>query len=140
MATLQGAIDELIAVMATVSGVNAAPSDPTEQVSIWPAAMVYGSDGYLADIRASAEDKSLHSVQIAVIMPLNDMAICTQIMVPLYEPIASALITHLNGRTSSHYQTWAGWSYTLGPIDWPSGQLMYGYVFTINEVKIINDI
>lgn len=140
MATLQGAVDELIAVVAAVSGINYAPDDPTEQIPVDPAAVVYATNGYLSGNRASAEDKSLHDIQIAVLMPLVDMALCMKVMLPLYELVVSALITHLNGSTSNHYDTWSSLTYTLGPIDWPQGQLMFGYVFTLGEVKIINEV
>ena len=140
MATLQGAISEIVDVIAAVDSVNHVPDEPTEQVTIWPAAMVYATDGLVSPNRASVENKTLHSITVAVIMPLNDMRQATKIMLPLYEPIANALIGHLNGRTSQNYSTWGGLEYTLGPIEWPQGQVMYGYIFTLREVKIINDI
>lgn len=140
MPTLQGAIGEFVDVIGAVSGIKAAPDDPAEQVTLWPAAMTYATNGNVSENRASIEDKSLHDVTIAVIMPLQDMRQATKTMLPLYEPIVAALITHLNGRTSTNYQTWASLEYTLGPIDWPQGQLMFGYIFTLRGVKIINDI
>jgi len=80
----------------------------------------------------------LHSLQIAVLMPLNDIAQAVNTMLPLYEPIIAAIFNHRNGRTSAHYQTFGDIVYTLGPIDWAGGTLMYGYVFTIQEVKLQN--
>jgi len=140
MATLQGAIAELIDVIGAVSGVQFAPDEPIEQVVGWPVAMAYMTDGLLSGNRASQENKSLHTVQIAVIMPLNDLRQCMLTMLPLMEPIVDALISHLNGRTSNHYSTWGGLSWTLGPIEWPQGQDMFGYVFAVEGMKIINEI
>lgn len=136
MATLQGAIQELIAQIATVSGINDAPNEPREQAQSWPAAFPYATDGRLSRIRASTEDKSLHTVNIAVIMPRKGGQEW-QVMLPLYEPIVAALLNHLNGRTSSHYSTWGELSHTLSPIQW-GGMEMFGYIFTISELKIIN--
>lgn len=140
MATLQGAISELVNVIADVSGINYVPDEPSEQISAWPAAMIYATDGLVSGMRASTENKSLHNVAIAIIMPLQDMRLATEIMLPFYELVTDALITHLNGRTSAHYSTWSELNYTLGPIEWPSGQLMYGYIFTIGGLKIINEV
>jgi hypothetical protein len=102
--------------------------------------MTYATDGVLSGNRASAENKTLHTVTVAVIMPLNDMRQATKTMLPLYEPISNALIAHLNGRTSANYSTWGALEYTLGPIEWPQGQIMYGYIFTLREMKIINEL
>ena len=139
MTNLQGAISELVAVIGAVNGVHHAPDEPGEQVSAWPAAMTYATDG-ISRNEPPDTVKSLHSVQVAVIMPLNDMRQATRAMLPLYETITAALYTHRNGRTSAHYDTFGEISYTLGPIDWPQGQVMYGYVFTIPAIKIRNTI
>lgn len=140
MPTLQGAIDEIIAVIAAVDGINYAPSDPTLQANIWPTAITYATNGRVAETRASIEDISLHDIAIAVVQPLGDLVQATQALLPLYEPIIDALIDHLNGRTSNHYSAWRNVEYTLAPIDWPSGDVYYGYIFVIKEVKIQNDI
>lgn len=140
MATLQGAIAELVDVIAAVDGINHAPDEPSEQINNWPAAMTYATNGFVSGNRASAENKSLHDVTIAVLMPLNDMRQATKTMLPLYEKITDALISHLNGRTSANYSTWGSLDYTMGPIEWPQSLEMYGYIFTIRELKIINEI
>jgi len=140
MATLQGAIAELIDAIGAVPGVQFAPDEPIEQIVGWPVAMAYMTDGLLSGNRASQENKSLHNVQIAVLMPLNDLRQCMLTMLPLMEPIVNALITHLNGRTSNNYSTWGNLTWILGPIEWPQGQDMFGYVFTIEGMKIINEI
>lgn len=140
MPTLQGAIAEIVDTIATVNGINHTPDEPEQQITLWPAAMTFVTEGSLSDNRASVEDKSLHNIAIAVLMPLNDMRQCMLTMLPLYEPIVAALIGHLNGRTSSHYQSWLGLNYTLGPIDWPQGDQMFGYLFQITGLKIMNDI
>ena len=137
MATLQGAITEIITQVGTVAGIKHAPTDPQEQVTAWPAAFAYTTDGALSPNRASIEDKSLHNISIAVLMPLTDLRQCMLVMLPLYELIMDVLITHLNDRASSHYAAWGGIRYTLGPVDW-GGNLMFGYVFTIENVKIRN--
>lgn len=140
MATLAGATAELVSVISGVSGVKYAPSEPSEQIKSWPVAMTYTTDGRVSELRASIENKSLHTINIAVLMPLNDLRQAVLTMLPLYEPITDALINHLNGRTSTQYATWRNLAYTLGPVEWPTGDVMYGYVFTLQEVKIQNDL
>lgn len=138
--TLQGAIHELVAVVGDIPGIHHVPKEPSEQITSFPAAMTYATNGYVSGNRASMENKTLHDVTIAVLMPLNDMRQATITMLPLYEAVTDALIGHLNGRTSQHYSTWGSLEYTLGPIEWPQGQLMYGYLFTLREMKIMREI
>jgi hypothetical protein len=137
VATLQGALDELIGVMRDVSGVTHAPDDPGLQVVEYPAAMVYVSEGTLKNQPQNVRT-DLHTVQIAVIMPTSELEYTNQTMLALLEPIAGALFSHHNGRTSLHYQTFGEIQYTYGPIEWPSGVQYFGYIFTINGLKIQN--
>ncbi len=139
MATLAGATAELVAVIAAVSGINHAPSEPTEQITTYPTAQTYTTGGSSINEPPDVE-KSLHSINIAVLMPLNDIRQAIKVMLPLYEVIVAAIYTHRNGRTSSHYATFGALNYTLGPVDWPSGQIMYGYIFTLDGIKIQNNI
>ena len=139
MATLQGAIIELINVIEALDDINYAPDEPNESVTVWPAAFAYATDGI--NINEPPDiSKDLHTVQIAVLMPLNDYRQATKVMLPLYESITGAINNHRNDRTSAHYATFGGIRYTLGPIDWPQGELMYGYIFTIENLKIINEL
>ena len=140
MATIQGAIDEIISDLAAIDGINLAPSDPVETVPIFPAAIVYTTDGTVSTTKASLWDHSLHNVAIAVIMPLNDYAYCMQTMLALYEPIIAAILTRQQVTKSSHFSTFGNIDYTLGVIDWPQGQEMFGYIFVIREMKIQNAI
>ena len=139
MATLQGAIAELVAVVGAVDGVNYYPDEPGEQIPLWPAAMVYMTDGVTG---ASGNDLKTdkHNIQIAVIMPAIDMRQQAKTMLPLFEPITAALWAHRNSYTSAHYDTFIGIAHSLGPMEWPSGELWYGYVFTLQELKIQNNI
>ena len=136
MATLDGAITELIGVISGVSGIQVAPTSPAEQVTAYPAAFAYATSGRSRNAPAGSTT-DLHAVQIAVLMPLNDMGQATQTMLPLYEPMIAALINYRDNRTSSNFQTFGDITYTLGPIDW-GGVVMYGYVLTLEEVKIQN--
>lgn len=139
MATLIGAIGELITEIGGVDGINYAPTDPTRSAPpVWPVAMAYGSTGRQGD-RGQTQDKSLHDVRLAVLMPVIDYRQEIQTLTPLYEPIIKALLQHLNGRTSSHYDTFVDITYTFGPVDW-AGQAMFGFIFTITGLKILNDI
>ena len=137
--TLQGAIHELVAELRGIANINYAPDTPTENAPQYPAAMAYATDGLSINEPANVA-KDLHNISIAVFMPMTDYAIVIGIMLPLYEPIRNAFIAHRNSRTSQHYSTFGNITYTLGQIDWGGGQLMYGYVFTIENLKIMNTI
>lgn len=139
MATLQGAIVELINVVEAVSGINYAPDEPSEQITVWPAAFAYATEGVSINEPPDLA-KDLHNIQIAVVVPLNDYRQATLTLLPLYEPIRNALIAHRNGRTSSHYITFGNITYSMGPIDWPQGDTMYAFIFNIQGVKIFNEI
>jgi hypothetical protein len=139
MATLQGAIAELVDVIAAVDGIIHAPDEPSEQIATWPAAMTYATDGTAINEPPDVA-KDLHNIQIVVIMPLVDYRQVMKTLLPLYEPIRNDLIAHRNGRTSAHYATFGTIAYTLGPIEWTQGQEMFGYVFTIQNLKIINGV
>lgn len=139
MATLQGAIDEFITVMDAVSGIQYVPPDPTEQVPVWPAAVVYLADGVSRN-QPQGVMTQLHNVTIAFVMPLVDLAQCTRTMLSYAQSIPEALFDHRNGRTSAHYATFGDISHTLGPIEWPQGQEFFGYLFRIEGVKVQNEI
>lgn len=140
MATLQGAIDEFIAVMRQTTGPRFVPDDPPPDIPAYPAAIAYGSDGEYTDVPAGRYT-GLHNVIVALVMPLNaGIQVCTQTMLPYAETVPHALYEHRNGRTSSHYETFEFISYSLGPLEWPRGQEQYGFLFTIHGVKIHNEV
>ena len=139
MATLQGAIAELIAVVGAVEGINYYPDEPGEAIPLWPAAMVYATNGG-AGAGGNDIQTDLHNIELAVIMPAVDMRQQAKTILPLYETITAALWNHRNGQTSSHYSTFTDITYTLGPLEWPSGESWYGFVFTITGLKIQNNI
>ena len=136
MATLQGALDELITVIDAVSGVNWAPADPPGNVPVGPTAVVYASTGRLFTDTPETY-RGLHNVEIALIMPEGTLPQQVQAMLPLLEPVVAAIITHRNGQTSSHYSTFSDINYVFGPINW-GGQLHTGFIFTIQDLKIRN--
>lgn len=140
MATLQGAIDELIAVVDAVTGINYAPGDPPGQINASVAAVVYGSRGANKGGPGSTMMTDLHDVTIAVVMPFTSFEHCNQVMLPFCELITEALRDHLRGRTSAHYSTFGDIRYVYGPIEWPAGIIMLGYLFTIENLKIQNTI
>lgn len=139
MATLQGAIQEFVDVIAAIDGINYAPDEPSGNVPSWPAAFTYATEG-LSINEPPDMAKDLHNIQIAVIMPFGDYRQMMLTLLPLYELIRNDLIAHRNGRTSDHYITFGNIVYTLGPIDWGGSSTMFGYVFGIQGVKIYNDL
>ena len=84
-------------------------------------------------------EKSLHNVQLAVVMPLSNLSYAIKTMLPLYEKIVKALWDHRNSRASANAATFEQITYTFGIIEWAQLDL-YGYIFTLNNVKIWNNL
>lgn len=139
-ATIEGTIAELMGVLRDINGIQYAPDEPNEQVTAWPAAFGYPVAGRLADGYPSGMYTVKHTVEIALMMPENDYRLMTKIIVPLIDPVYNALVSYNNDQTSSHFNTFATISYTLGGIPWTQGQDMYGVVFTLEDVKIMNNL
>ena len=138
MATLQGAIDELIVVVDAVAGVNWAPSDPPPTVPIGPAAIVYASSGFYGG-EAYGTYEGKHNIEIPLLLPEGSQEQQVQALLPLLELIIDALYGHRKGSTSSHYETFVRIDYTFGPVTWDA-QRMTGFVFTIIGLKITNTV
>lgn len=138
MATLAGAIAEFVDVIAAVSGIRFSPDTPTESLPVGPAAFVFTANGQ--SIGAPADSvTTLHDITVAILSPIGSLPATVDLLLPLYEPIEAALYSHRNGRTSAHYQTFAGVDYTFGPVDW-NGIAAIGFLVTVRGVKIQNSI
>jgi hypothetical protein len=138
--TLYGALAELVTVVDAVAGVDWAPEQPPEQIGRGPAAVVYASNGQWGKedgMAAWGVNKGLHAPQIALIMPQGDQAMQSEVLLPMAEPIAQALETHRNGKTSSHYSTFLYITYFFGGVNW-NGLTSAGIIFTIHGLKIEN--
>lgn len=141
MATLQGALDELVTVLDAVTGVNYVPPDPPNSIPTGPTAVPYASGGSFGS-ETFGTYKGMHNPVIALVLPQGvSLSIANQVMLPLLEPTIDALYGHRNGVTSSHYSTFTEINYTYGPIEWPpDGRLLVGFLFTIRGLKIINTV
>ncbi len=137
MASIEGASLEIARLLATVPGIAAAPDYPLEQVTAWPVAYVYSSDG-TSIVEPQSTQKDLHNLNVAVLMPLTDQGMAMRAMLPLYERVTNALHTYRDGRSPDHFITFQRISYTLGPVEW-GDLLCFGYVFTMEGMKIHND-
>ena len=138
MATIEGAILEWVEIIQAVDGIQNVPDTPLEQVTSTPQVMIYNTDGFSLNEPNDIE-KSLHNVQLAVVMPLSNLSYAIKTMLPLYEKIVKALWDHRNSRASANAATFEQITYTFGIIEWAQLDL-YGYIFTLNNVKIWNNL
>ena len=142
---LQGFIDEVLEVLRGLSHVNYVPDNPDISPRIYPYLTVYMTTGVTKGEPAGYVQTDLTDVTIAMVVPLEDMAKAVEFLLPYREQIPRALYKHFYRQTanvnSDHVQH-LGESITINmsPIDWPSGQPMFGYLITLNGVKIQNEI
>lgn len=135
MATLQGAIDEIIDELADVEGIQRAPDDPEQQIVVWPVAMAYASES-VSVLDASNTKKDLHDITIAVLMPLVSLPHAVQITLPMFDRITEVLWDHLQGQTSAHYSQFRDISGSFGPIEWGNNEVYFGWLIKVNQLKI----
>ena len=135
--TLDGFIDECIAVIRDVSGIETVPDNPVGQVGASPFSTVYTTAGR---DRGGPGDKrtSLDDVTIAVMVHQSAMRRWIDTLLPMRESVPQALYDRLNGVEGfTHSQNFNEINVFFGPIDWGEVQ-MFGWLFTIEQVHRIN--
>lgn len=140
---LAGFIDEVLEILRGLFDNAYIPDNPDINPGSWPYATVYMSNGTSKGEPAGYVQKDLSDVTIAVIVPLDDMARAIQFLLPYREQIPNALFKwfYKDGPQSQHAQhIGTEMTLNLGPLEWPSGQNMFGWLITLNEVKIQNEI
>lgn len=142
---LQGFINEVLEVLRGLDGLNYVPDNPELNPGIWPFVTVYMTNGTSKGTPAGYVQTDLTDVTIAMVVPLEDLAKAVDFLLPYREQIPMALYNHFyrqnNGMNSAHAQH-LGEEITLNmsPISWPQGQEMFGYLITLNGVKIQNEV
>jgi len=142
---LQGFIDEVLEVLRGLAHVNYVPDNPDLDPRIYPYITVYMTTGTSVGEPAGYVQKDLTDVTIAMIMPLDNLEKSIEFLLPYREQIPMALYKHFyrngNGVNSDHAQhIGEGITINMSPIEWPQGQQMFGYLITLNGVKIQNEI
>ncbi len=137
---LAGFIDEVLEVLRGLFDNALVPDDPILDPGITPFVTVYMSNG-LSKIGPATVLTNLDDVTIAVIVPVNDLATAVKFLLPYREQIPMALYNWFYDGQSEHAQhIGMDMAINLGPIEWPSGQERFGYLITLNEVKIQNEV
>ncbi|MCP5013769.1 MAG: hypothetical protein GY938_00630 [Ketobacter sp.] len=141
---LAGFIDEVLEILRGLDGLNYIPDNPSLNPGIWPYVTVYSSEGTSVGRPAGLVQTDLNSVTIALVVPLDDLAKATAFLLPYREQIPMSLLKWFydKGQPSSRHAQHIGTSISvvMGPIEWPQGQQMFGYLITLNDVKIQNEV
>lgn len=111
----------------------------------WPYVGVY-TNQFVSNYSAHAVLTNLNDVTIAVVAPLGDLAKVTKFMTPLLESVPHEVYkrfyheseSNVNSDHVQHIGTEI--QGTMGPIEWPQGQEMFGILFTLLGVKVQNKI
>ncbi len=139
-ANIRGFIAECVEVIRGLPGLTYVPDNPPLHAVVWPMVTVYASDGITTDQPAGLVMTGIDNVTIAVVLPLDNLERTIDFLLPYREQIPKALFTEFTkNNASSHAQKIGIISYTLGPIEWPQGIEMFGFLFTVNDVKIQNE-
>ncbi len=137
---LQGFINECLTLLRTMDEFNYVPDNPPVQIAQWPMAIVYSSDGVSTDQPAGLCMTDLDSVTIGILLPAADYENAIDFLLPYREQIPMMFFNYFTKtNSSSHAQKIGQISYTLSPIEW-GGIDCFGYLFTIHDVKIQNEV
>lgn len=139
---LAGFIDEVLEILRGLDGLNYVPDNPTLSPGTFPYVTAYSSDGTSVGRPAGLVQTDLNNVTIAMVAPLDNLAKIVKFWLPYREQIPMALLKWFYIDEASAHAQHIGTSISviMGPIDWPSGQAMFGYLITLNDVKIQNEV
>ena len=143
---LAGFIDEVLEILRGLDGLNYIPDNPVLNPGIFPYVTVYSAPGTSVGEPAGYVQKDLSNVTIAMVLPLDDLATATAFLLPYREQIPMSLLKWfykdkaITGGSKHAQHIGTSISIVMGPIDWPTGQSMFGYLITLNDVKIQNEV
>lgn len=134
MASLEGFVDELIAVVRQASGIRYAPDDPPTQIATDPAAVVWLTSG--RNIMAPAGVITYHyTVRVGLLTSMQNIATANQRILPRVEPVIEAIWGRLAASGFANCQNIGQITFTYGPVEW-GGVWQFGAVIDLEEVKI----
>lgn len=135
-------INEVADLLGSIEGIRWSTAGPPETVDLGPTALVYQTAGGLADRYPANSMILLDDVIVAVIMPSSNLTAANAQLLPLkekiYEQLALLRARDASIKPSDNMATFGGVNHVYGPIEWPTGELFMGYLFTIDNVKIEN--
>ena len=132
MADLQGFVDEVIALIRAVDGIDFVPDEPQLMPTILPMSTVYASSGRGRHAPAGAMTY-WHDVRIAFVGPLDNLEQVNDLITGKLEAIVEAVYDNLGSYTNA--VNIGDFDYTFGPIQW-GGMDVYGLMLDFREVKI----
>lgn len=133
MATLQAAIDEIQAQVATVSGIRAAPDEPPEAINAFPFAVCYASSGRYS-IGPPDVMHGMHSIILEVHVARVDLARDVGRAMGYAKSIPNRVFYALKAGTLPALETIGAIRYEFGAMMY-AGQKTLGFRFTLENVK-----
>jgi hypothetical protein len=139
--SVRTALDAIITVVSAVSGIRQAPTNPTDNPSIYPFAVAYVMDGKLIN-GAIGTRKHLVNIATELLTARKDLARDMALITPYVDSIPSAFIAQVSdsgGRFGGTISAIGDISYELLPeVNYANVQ-MIGYRFTMTNVKILEN-
>ena len=134
MASLEGFLDELIAVVRQASGIRYAPDDPPSQIAASPAAVVWLASG--RNIMAPPGVSTSHyGVRVALLTSMDNIATANQVILPRIETVVEAIWRGLTAGRLSNCQNIGQILLSYGPVEW-GGVWLFGATIDLEDVKI----
>lgn len=133
MATLYDAIKGVQDIVGAVSGIRAAPDEPPANMSMFPFAVAYASEGEW-EMGAIGTDKGLHQIVVEVhVTPNTNLARSIATAMPYGDLVGLALLADptLGGAAS----TFGGVRYKFGVMRYGGKETM-GWRFFLEGVKV----
>lgn len=141
---LQGFIDEVLQVLRGLFDYAYTPDNPSINPGTFPYVTVYMANGTSKGEPAGLISKDLTDVVIVIVVPLEDYAKAVNFLLPYREQIPIALYKWFyvddDGGSAHAQHIGTEINFTMGPIEWPQGQQMFGYLITLSDVKIENEV
>jgi len=147
MADIDGAVAEIVDVLATIDGIRFTPDDPPEGSSRWPMCLVFGSAA--AYINGPPDVMTgLHDITIMLLVPRDykrGLADAHSLLTSLQDDIPDALYQALTDRDfgaaadSSNFHTWSEEGISMAKefaVDYEGTECLAN-VYTISGLKIM---
>jgi hypothetical protein len=136
VAELQDAIDQVIAVLRDVSGIRKVPSDPPEQLTAWPAAVVYVQSGAWKMGAGYGGKTGLHNIVIELHFDREvDLAHTVEEALKFADRVPNDLLSAFLDNLLPAVQTFEDIVFEFGPLGW-GGKSTLGYRWTIRNIKM----
>lgn len=134
MASLEGLLDEVIAVVRAASGIRYAPDDPPSQIATDPAAVVWLASGR-SIVGPPGVATYHHTLRVGLLTAMENIAVANQRILPRLEPVIDALWARWSGPGFANCQNIGQITFTYGPVEW-GGVWYFGAVIDLEDVKI----